>query len=691
VAATTDGEYRLAVDVGGTFIDYVLLDETSGEFLVEKQPAISERLASEFMGGLERLPVQPSSISRLFHGTTIGLNAILQDRLARVGLLTTAGFRDVLEVGRGGRPEMYNFLYVPPPPLVPRELRREVPERIDPGGRVLVPIDLEEVEAQVRVLAEKSVEAIAICFLHAYANPEHERQARERVQEALPGLPVTCSSDVTREWREFDRTSTTALNAGLRPLMGSYLSAIGDRLLDAGFTHEVALMQSSGGVISSSRAADLPVRTLNSGPAGGVIGAQALMGAAGHQNVICTDVGGTSYDVALIRDGEILECAELDVGSRSVMGAGIEIVSIGSGGGSVAWIDQRGALRVGPQSAGASPGPACFGRGGEHPTVTDAHLLLGHLDPDGFLGARMRLDVEAAQNAIEQYVCAPTGLSATEAADGILEIAGTNMSYAIRTLTVERGLDPRDFVMLAYGGGGGLFAIASAQELEIGTVIVPPAPANFSAWGILTADYREDVAKTTVRRLDEAVAGEVRGDLAELSERACGELAAHGFHPGAMATRFRADLRYAQQEHTVTIGLDAASIPSDATFVDDLRRRFTARHRELYGHGSEDAEIELVTLRCRAVADVRRPTLPSMPAGDHPVPADHREVYFHELRDLVMTPVYDREKLRLGASVEGPAVIEEWTTTILVPPGWQALTDRFGNLVMDRSEERRRA
>jgi N-methylhydantoinase A len=672
----------LAVDVGGTFIDYVLLEESSGELVIEKQRATPGRLADELLDGLRRLPAPAAAINQLCHGTTVALNAIIQERGARVGLLTTAGFRDVLEVGRGGRPEMYNFLYVPPPPLVPRYLRREVVGRVDARGKELMALDLESVDREVDALVGMEIESLAICFLHSYANPTHERRAADRVMQRHPELPVTTSSEVVREWREYDRTSTVALNAYIRPFFESYVSALEGGLQAEGYDRPLAVMQSNGGVISASRAAALPVRTLDSGPAGGVIGAHALARRLHLSNVICSDVGGTSYDVALIHGGEILEKTRTTIGDRPVLGPSIDIASIGAGGGSIAWLD-RGSVRVGPQSAGADPGPASFGLGGTAPTVTDCHLVLGRLDPERFLGSRMRLHPDAARRALETDICEPTGMSVDEAAAGILAVAETNMMYAIRMMTVERGLDPREFALLAYGGGGGLFATATAAELEIGTVIIPRAPANFSAWGILTSDYREDASATRVRRLIPSEMSDLVSELHTLTEAAIGELERYGFGRDAITITLRADLRYLHQEHTVTIPVSTQLLTDGSTLLTGLREAFVKNHRQLYGHGQPDAPMELVTVRCRATGHVAEPEIAEWPAMPPPVAIGDRRTYFPDIGTRVPTPVYRREDLGLATRITGPAIIEEWTTTILIPPGWGAEHDNLGNLLLE--------
>lgn len=684
--APSEAGCRVAVDVGGTFIDFVLHEERTGAIVIEKQPSLPDRLAQEFVAGLTRLPVPIGSISHLFHGTTVAINTVVQGRGARVGLITTAGFRDVLAIGRGARPEIYNLLYRPPEPLVPRYLCREVPERTAADGREIIPLDLDALDREVAILVTQGVEAIAVCFLHSYIDAAHERLAGERIRARFPGVSVTMSAEVVTEWHEYERTSTAALNAYLQPPFGRYVAELRERLVAVGYRLPVALMQSNGGVIAGERAAALPIRTLESGPAGGVIGAQAVARELGYDNIICTDVGGTTYDVALIERGRILERTRTAINGRPVLGPSIDIISIGAGGGSIAGVDHRGAITVGPRSAGADPGPACFGRGGADPTVTDAQLLLGHLDPATFLGGRMRLDLAAAHRAVGAGIAGTTGLTVAEAAAGILAIAQTNMTHAIRLVTVERGLDPREFVLFAYGGGGGLFAAFVAQELEIPTVLVPRFPANFSAWGILSSDYREDAARTRVRRFDRAATDEVVRDFRELAGRAGRTLRAYGFPGASIAHQFQADLRFEGQEHTVTAPIEAIWLDDRDTLLMQARQRFVAMHRQLFGHGSEESPIEVVTCRCRAIGTVSPPRTGRWTVGRPSAATGSRRAFFPG-SGFVETLVFQRDTLALGQRVAGPAIIEEWTSTTVVPPGWEATTDERGNLRLCRVGE----
>jgi N-methylhydantoinase A len=676
--------FRIAIDVGGTFVDFVMLDESSGEISLEKQPSTPERIVEEVGTGLARLPVELADVERIFHGTTVALNTIVQQKGVQVGLLTTVGFRDVLEIGRGSRPEIYNPRYTAPECLVPRYLRLEIPGRLSAAGEEVVPLDLESVNAASDALVEAGCEAIAICFLHSYSNHEHEQVVAERVRQRHPSIAVAASHELVGEWREFERTSTTVLNAYVQPQFENYMKNLSEQLQSDGYTSPLAMMQSNGGVVAASRAATRPVMTLESGPAGGVIGAEALAKETGLKNLICFDVGGTTVDVALIDDGEIIERSQSKVAGRPVMGPTIDISSVGAGGGSIAWIDSRGALRVGPQSAGASPGPACFGHGGSEATVTDCHLLLGRLDPETFLGSRMKLDSDAAEKAVKK-LADKLGLSIEETASGVLKIAGTNMTNAIRSITVERGLDPRDYSLLSYGGGGGLFAAAVSEELDVKSVIVPRAPANFSAWGIVTSDYREDSSHTFVCPFIEESLPRIVGIITELQNQNLERLKDHGFDSEAVRSDIRADVRYAGQEFTVTVSIETEWIGEYKNLLKGVRESFVELHRRLYGHGESEAPLEIVTLRVRSIGNVARPAWPEWQTGKEAKAHANRHTYFSSLAKTTSIPVFNRDDLPQSQKISGPAIVEEWTTTTVIPPKWDLVVDRIGNLVLTQS------
>ncbi|MFO1377854.1 MAG: hydantoinase/oxoprolinase family protein [Steroidobacteraceae bacterium] len=672
--------HRIAIDVGGTFVDYVLLDERTGAITIEKQISTPERIVDEVMTGLGRLPVELSAVS-IFHGTTVALNTIVQERGVCVGLLTTEGFRDVLEIGRGSRPEIYNPLYREPVPLVPRFLRREVAGRMSASGQEVIPLDLDQVDRETDALVAAGVEAVAVCFLHSYANSAHEEAAARRIRARHPGLALSVSSELVREWREFERTSTTVLNAYVQPPFRRYIEALAGRLAAAGYRNPLAVMQSNGGVSAASRAADRPITTLESGPAGGVIGASVLAARLGLPDVICADVGGTTLDLALIEGGAVVERSQSRIAARPVLGPTIDIVSVAIGGGSIAWVDERGALRVGPRSAGSSPGPACFGRGGSEPTVTDCHLVLGTLDPHRFLGSRITLDRAAAERAVDA-LAQKLGLERDKTAQGVLRIAESNMVGAIRAITVKRGLDPRSFTLLSYGGGGGFFAASVADELGIGSIVVPYAAATFSAWGIVTSDYREDNVRTMVRPFDAAAAKDIIGTAADLGGENVARLLEHGFTARDIGSYVRTDMRFAGQEYTVTVAVEDGWLEDPATLLAELRSRFVEAHRRLYGHGEALAPLELVTVRVRSIAKVARPAFPSIEPGPVPSPVAQRHTLFVGTDARQATPVFDRDALRPGTAIPGPAIVEEWTTTTLVPCGWTVAVDSIGNLVM---------
>ena len=681
-------EKRLAIDIGGTFADFVLLDEDSGSVTLEKEPSPKERLTDHIFKGIGRLDVNLTDLDMVIHGSTVVINTILQEVGSRIGLITTEGFRDVLGLGRGNRPEVYNLLYKPPTPLIPRYLRLEVPERLDHKGNVITPLDEEATRRAIERLRAREVEGIAVCFLHAYANPEHERGVRRIAGEIYPEAHVSISSDITGEFREFERTSTVALNTYVMPSVAAYLAGLEERLSLGGFQGGLNIIQSTGGLTTSEEARRMPIRTLESGPAGGVIGAVALGKQLDEPNLIATDVGGTSFDVALILDGRPFEKSETYVNKRPVLQPTIDITSVGAGGGSIAWLDDSGGFRVGPLSAEADPGPVCFGKGGTEPTVTDAHLVLGRINLRNFLGRRMELDVAGAKAAIQGRIADPLGLSLEEAAHGITHLADTNMIHAIRRVTIERGHDPRDFTLLGYGGGGGLFAASLAREMEIGKTIIPVNPAVFSAWGILNSDFREDVVRTTVMPTAALSVEELLEMFGDLADVAADKLAASGLT--AERARFvRAlDMRYEGQEHTVKVPLPSAH-DFQAGGMPLLQSLFDQLHERMYAHASPGTPTELVNLRLSAIVESGKPSILEIPRGTgdggEALRSDRR-VYFRDERDFVACPVYDRERLGAGDAFRGPAIVEEWNTTTIVHPGQRLGVDDYGNLIITEEE-----
>lgn len=674
---------HLAVDVGGTFIDFVHFDPATQRLKVEKIPS-SGALVTRFFEGIDALGVSFTSLDTIVHGSTQVVNTIVQENGAKVGLITSRGFRDVLELGRGSRPEVYNLFYKPPPPLVPRYLRFEVAERLDHKGNVLQSLDEEELERCLRALQAEGVEGVAICFLHAYANPVHERRAAELSRQLFPELQVCTSSDIVREFREFERTSTTVLNAYTQPRMSRYLTALECGLNERNYRGSFAVMQSSGGMTSSAVAQGAPIRTVQSGPAGGVMGTAALGRQLGLDDLVAADVGGTTFDVALITGGTLLKRNQTSYNGRPVLQTTIDIVSIGAGGGSLAYVDAEGGLRVGPQSAQADPGPACFGLGGERATVTDAQLVLGYLNPGSYLGERMKLNLEAARRAVQSDVAAPLQLSLEDAAAGVLHLANMNMSYAVRQVTLERGHDPRDFSLVSYGGGGGLFAGALLRELEMRRVIVPRYPATFSAYGLLNADYREDVSRTFIKPHAEVPPSELAERFGGLEFDAKTWFEDQGLASEKLTVERFAELRYLGQEHTLKIPIEVRDL--SAGTLAELRDRFDVYYEQAYGHALREHGLEFVGLRLSASLQTEKPSMKSLATASSPVHeavARQQDVFIASQKRWFSCPVYTRDKLRAGHALTGPALVEEWDSTVLVLPEQTLQVDAYGNLILE--------
>ena len=675
---------RLAIDVGGTFIDFVLLDEATGAVTLEKEPSLKGELTERIFEGVGRLEVDIGALEMVIHGSTVVINTILQEVGSKVGLITTQGFRDVLSLGRGNRPEVYNLLYKPPPPLIPRYLRYEVPERLDHRGEVITALDEDATGRVVEQLKARGVKGIGVCFLHSYANPDHERAVRRIANEVFPEAYVSISSDITGEFREFERTSTVALNSYVMAPVAAYLTELEERLTELGFKGSLNVIQSTGGLTSSEEARRMPIRTLESGPAGGVIGAVGLGSQIGEPNLIATDVGGTSFDVALIMDGRPFEKSETYVNGRPVLQPTIDITSVGAGGGSIAWLDDSGAFRVGPLSAEVDPGPVCFGKGGTEPTVTDAHLVLGRINSENFLGQRIKMDMAGARKAIQEKIADPLNLSLEDTAYGITHLANTNMIHAIRRVTIERGHDPRDFTMLSYGGGGGLFAGSLAKEMEIGKAIIPMNPAVFSAWGILNSDFWEDVVRTSVVPTADLSAEQLLAMFAELSEVGVAKLANSGLPTeGARFIRV-VDMRYEGQEHTVKVPLPSVDELTEQG-MPLLQSLFDQLHERAYAHASPGTPTELVNMHLSAVVESSKPAVSKISSGSGDGSAAlqaSRPVYFRDAGGEVDCPVYERDKLGAGDGFPGPAIIEEWNTTAIVHPGQRLLVDAYGNLII---------
>lgn len=667
---------RVGVDTGGTFTDFLLIDR--GRIMVHKVPSTPDDPARAILKGLEDLTkaIQGRHLD-LTHGSTVATNALLTRKGAKTALITTAGFEDVIEIGRQNRTELYNLAYHRPPPLVPRQLRFGLRERLDEHGNIVTPLDPSDLSPIAEKLQKAGVEAVAVCFLHAYTNPEHEDKTAMVLERA--GIAVSLSSRVLPEYREYERTSTTCVNAYVSPLMSKYLGGL-ERKMGPG---RLRIMQSNGGVISAGTASREAVRTILSGPAGGVVGGFEAARAAGYENAITFDMGGTSTDVSLLQ-GRIGFSAETEVAGCPIRVPVIDIHTVGAGGGSIARRDPGGALAVGPESAGADPGPICYGKG-EQVTVTDANLFLGRLDPDRFLGGRMRIYPEVARTGISKLANS-LGLSPVEAAEGVVRIADQHMAGAIRLISVERGHDPREFALVSFGGAGGMHACSLARILDIPTVIVPKDPGILSARGMLTADVVKDYPRTILLPLDgEGEATLNRHFRAMLSE-AEREMRSEGF-PKVRVERY-ADVRYLGQSYELTIPFPKRS---GKNTTRQLRRAFDRQHNERFGTSNALRPAEIVTLRLRASGKVRKPAQKSMRTGGQDgsrARVGRREMVFDGKK--YQGVLYERELLQVGDRFSGPAIVTEFSATTVVPPGVRCRVDERGNLVMDFGGRRSR-
>jgi N-methylhydantoinase A/oxoprolinase/acetone carboxylase beta subunit len=695
---------RVGIDIGGTFTDGVVVDEATGTVAIHKVPTTpadpSEGFLDALLGGVERSGATPDQVQGLIHATTVATNALLERRGARAGLLVTDGFRDVLEIARQVRHDLYDLQTTKPPALIPRERSRAIPERLDHEGRVVVPLDEDAVAEAADALVADGVEAIAICFLHAYRNDVHETRAAEIVRSRHPQIPVSVSSEVVPEIREYWRASTTATNAYVAPIVERYLTSLEGKLDDARVRAPLHVVQSSGGVMTVARAKAAPVLMLESGPASGVAAAAFHARLLGYPDAISFDMGGTTAKAGLIRDGRPAVLAEFEAGAETGSGAGTargsgypilgavtDLVEISSGGGSIAWVDGGGLMRVGPRSAGAVPGPACYGRGGTRPTVTDANLVLGRLDADSFLGGRMRLDREAAETAIRVHCAEPLGLDVVAAAVGIVAIANAAMGESLRLVSVQRGLDPRDFALVAFGGAGPLHANRLAAELSIPTLIVPPSPGVASALGMLVSDLRRDERVTRVEPLDGADVQAIETTLARLEAGARAALTEDGFGDDDIVLERAAGLRYVGQSWRLDIALPARRV--DAVVLAGVATAFHREHERRYGYCVPDEPIELVTLGLQATGRIRTPQLATLPQGGPSPDAalrGSRAVFGEERSEFVMCPVYDRYALVAGNAIAGPAIVEELDSSVVISDGWHATVARQGGLLVQRAE-----
>ncbi len=677
-------QLRLAADIGGTFTDVAVFDESTGKLNFGKALSTPKHLVEGINNGVAKAGADYKSVGLFLHGSTVGINTILERRGAKTALIITKGFRDIYEIGRINRPDSYNLFFQKHEPLVERALRFEVNERILADGEVEKPLDDKEIEALGDHLASIGMEAIAILFLHCYRRPDHEQRAKAILQKRHPNIFVSASHELSQEYREFERCSTVVANAYIGPIVDRYVGGIDNHIRQEGFKGSFLIVQSTGGLYDSSQARQYCIRMLESGPAAGVIGTRMLCQTLGLKNAIAFDMGGTTAKAGVIHDGEPLTTGSALLGGYEkalpVQIAMMDIFEVGTGGGSIAKVED-GMLRVGPQSAGAAPGPACYGLGGTEPTVTDANLALGRLGADRFLGGEMKLDTAAAKKALTSHIGEPLSMDATKAADGILRIAVTAMSYAVKGVTTERGLDVGDYVLVAYGGAGPLHAVEVARELGMRRVIVPEAPGVFSAYGMLFSDLRYDFVRTWFTRLDDASFDEIEAVYKELEDEGRANIAQTSVKPDQIAIKRAVDMRYVGQEHAVTVDL-----PMEVFEKRDrkaIKEHFDAQHEQRYGTNAPAERAEIVSLRTAVTGVMRKPPQEKIKAGG-PEPAKeaftgNRPVYY-EGAGFIDTPTYARAVLIAGNKINGPALIEEHASTTVLAPGDQLTVNAYGHL-----------
>ena len=676
---------RVAIDIGGTFTDLIAFDDHSRNFRHAKSLTTPHDPVDGIVDCIRKAELDPGSIDKLVHGSTIAINTLIERKGATVGLIVTRGTRDVYLIGRGNRPEAYNLFFHRPRVLVPRHRTLEVNERLYATGEVRERLNRDSVLSACAELERFGVNAIAICFLHSYCNPQHERMAGEIVKEAMPGCYVSMSHEILREFREYERMSTTVVNAYIAPTVAGYISNLRARLKSIGFAGELSIMQSNGGIMSPEAAMLRPVMMMESGPVGGIIAAAEVGKALGYKDVVSFDMGGTTAKASLIRNGEPTMAEGYYVGGYAsgdpVMVPVVDVVEVGAGGGSIAWLDEVGALKVGPVSAGAAPGPIAYGRGGVKPAITDANVILGRIGVADFLGGEMKLNLPAATSGMTERVAAPLLMDAHAAAGAVVQIANAKMSLAVREVSVEKGYDPRDFVLVASGGGGPAHAVAVARELHIPTVIVPRFPAHFSALGMLLADERHDFTRTYLSDLKTADFPALKSIYNEMIQQADSLMT-----PGLdVVHQVLLDLRYVGQEFTLPVPITVGQIDSGAYL--SIRNTFDTLHEQRYAHHAKDESVEIINIRVVALGRRVKLVLPALATHKVVEPREARLVYFDDrdsaIESLVIeSPVYDREALPPGAEVVGPALVSEYGSTTFLNPGDRLTVAETGELVI---------
>jgi N-methylhydantoinase A len=673
------------MDIGGTFTDVIEFNEETGQYTAGKSSTTPNDLTQGVFDGLAQVLESVPEINFLVHGTTQGLNAFLQRRGEKVLLLATEGVGDVYQIARGHRTRLYDVHYRKPTPLVRRSDTVELTGRLRYDGSERTPLAEDQVRAAAARFRSEGFGAVAVALLFSYINPEHELAVERILREELgDSVQITLSHRVAREWREYERTSSAVLDAYTGPIVRRYLENLESKLLDRGLEVPLHVMQSSGGIISADSARTMTLQTLLSGPVGGAMGSLALAKRLGKPNLIGIDMGGTSFDISLVIGGQPDVSNEAELEGFPILMSVVNIHTIGAGGGSLAY-HEAGGLRVGPESAGADPGPACYGRGGTQATVTDANLVLGRVDPTWFAGGTMKLEPSLADKAVAELGGA-FGLDAVRMAEGICDVANAKMAQAIRNITVDRGIEPREFSLVAFGGAGPMHAVFIARELEIGEVVIPPSPGAFSAWGMLETEVRRDFSQSFYGTLADADKAEIARFLSAMEADARAALIADGIGAEAIRVSFALDMRYVAQEYTLTVAVEGDAFPSQDTFADSAARLFDAAHLSRFGHANPGAPIEIVTLRATVLGELSRPDpVPLEAATDAAYPFETRQIVFGKTEHA--TPVVRRDALRPGMVVPGPAVILEQTATTVLPPGTITTVEPYGSLIVQVGKE----
>lgn len=676
---------RVATDIGGTFTDLVYVDD-NGQVEVAKSHTTPPNFEQGVIDVLDKSKIDKKAISTFIHGTTVIINALTERKGARTGLITTKGFRDILEIARGNRPDLFNIRYKKPEPFIERYLRKEVDERLNYKGEILTPLDKEQVKEIINYFKDEKVEAIAVAYLHSYVNADHEKETVQLIKELWPEVTVTASHEVTKEWREYERTNTTALNAYVQPAAATYVNKLNNKLTDFNTHSNNFIMQSNGGTTTFEEAKKTPINMVESGPVAGIYGAAVLGKLIGEENIIAFDIGGTTAKCSLIENGEVKVFTDYYI-ERTDRTAGypiktpvVDIVEIGNGGGSIAWMDEAGSLKVGPESAGALPGPVSYGQGGTEPTTTDANVLTGRLSPKNF---DFDVDLTKVKEVMEDKIANHFNMTAEEAALGIIRIANSNMLNALKLISIRKGHNPQDFTLVAFGGGGSMHATALAKELGVKKVVIPIASPVFSAWGMLMSDLRHDYIKTYIKRMEDLDTLEIMNEWHEIEKDAYSQFANEGIEQKDVVFNRFADMRYLGQEHTVKVPIPAGEWTEES--IQEIIEAFHELHEQNYTFRLPDTETEIVNLHVTAFGKVKKPVINKIERNTtlEEAKLETRDVFFENPKGWRKTDVYQRELLPVNEIIQGPAIVEEKAAVTVVYEGQTLKVDDYGNLIID--------